>query len=178
MDGSPETPPRSKEDLLDRVRTAHEEFEGTVALLRHEQMTEPLLEAGWSVKDVLAHIADWEQLTIERLNARSNPEELARIQDEISNTQIDDLNDHLYRKSINVALREVRIRYNTTHDELIALLEDMPEDDLLQPGRSTLWDGDPLGRLVAGNTYLHYPEHKESIERILKHTKESSEPGG
>ncbi len=171
MDAPADAPPRNKEELMERIRASHEELEGVLARLTPEHMSSPLLEEGWAPKDVLAHIAGWHRLTVTRLKARFFPQELARIEAETFKGGTDATNARLYRESRDLPVQEVRLIYNNSYRDLMALLEEMPEEDLMQPGRSTLWDGEPLGRLVASNTYLHYPEHKEAIEKALEHTK-------
>src|SRR5438309_1481962 len=79
MDEESERAPESKEELIRLIEDSHAELEGTIALLRHEQTTEPLLEGGWSVKDVLAHVAAWHDLTVARLEARAD-KRLAQIE--------------------------------------------------------------------------------------------------
>ncbi|MDQ6695345.1 MAG: ClbS/DfsB family four-helix bundle protein [Chloroflexota bacterium] len=170
MDQSNQVPPRNKEELLERIRISHEELERAFARLAPERMDEPLLEGGWSPKDVLAHIAGWHRLTLARLKAHADPDELARIESELFTGETDELNERLYKESRDLPIHDVRITYNNSYSDLMALLEEMPEDDLLLPNRSTLWNGEPLGRLVAGNTYLHYPEHREAIEGVVEGT--------
>ena len=49
--------PESKVQLLELIEEAHSELERTMGLLNQEQIVEPGLEGGWSVKDVLSHIS-------------------------------------------------------------------------------------------------------------------------
>jgi len=58
------TTPANRDELLQRIREEREALERAVARVPAEKMTEPLLEGGWSVKDVLAHIAAWEGLMV------------------------------------------------------------------------------------------------------------------
>ena len=51
----------TRDELLATVRRDRAALDGAVAQLRDAQKLEPVLDAGWSVKDVLAHISAWER---------------------------------------------------------------------------------------------------------------------
>ena len=50
----------TKGQLLDKIHQERERFEETIVKLTKDQMMEPGLEDGWSVKDILGHISVWE----------------------------------------------------------------------------------------------------------------------
>ncbi|MEK7693088.1 MAG: ClbS/DfsB family four-helix bundle protein, partial [Chloroflexota bacterium] len=54
----------TKAELLDAIRRDRATLDALVTSLSEAQMIAPELDAGWSVKDVLAHITAWEQLCL------------------------------------------------------------------------------------------------------------------
>src|SRR5690349_12352246 len=101
--------PTNKAQLLQGIGQAHDELERTLALLRSEQMTEPLLEGGWSVKDLMAHLTAWEQLTIERIAVRHDAEKLGDIYRRFGEGDegLNNLNNGLYLESKDKSLPDV-----------------------------------------------------------------------
>ena len=56
--------PTSKQQLLTAMQSEHEALEQALAALTPEQMTAVSLATKWSIKDVLAHIWEWEQMCL------------------------------------------------------------------------------------------------------------------
>ena len=48
---------KSKSELLERMRAGREEWDALVAQIPDSARTEPALAGGWSVKDLIAHVA-------------------------------------------------------------------------------------------------------------------------
>ncbi len=53
----PSTRPESKTELLERMRAGREEWDALIAQIPDSVRTEPALAGGWSVKDLIAHVA-------------------------------------------------------------------------------------------------------------------------
>lgn len=51
--------PSTKQELPHRIRERHAEMEELLSSLSPAQMTAPVLDDGWSVKDSRAHLAAW-----------------------------------------------------------------------------------------------------------------------
>ena len=52
------THPRSKSELLERMRAGREEWDARIAQIPETTLTTPVLGSGWSVKDLIAHVAE------------------------------------------------------------------------------------------------------------------------
>jgi hypothetical protein len=167
MDEGQYPAPESKAQLLHWITEAHDELERTTALLRFEQVEEPLLEGGRSVKDVLAHITEWEQLTLARLAARHDRDALDRAEKDLKSKGTDDVNDGFFRRNKGRALPDVRRDFNRSYEEIVQATADLPEEDLLQKGLSLVWDGAPLWGIIGANTYAHYREHTAQVQALV-----------
>ena len=56
--------PTSKTDLLAAIEKERSALETYLETLTLEQMTDPGIVGEWSVKDVLAHLIEWEQMVL------------------------------------------------------------------------------------------------------------------
>jgi hypothetical protein len=52
---------KTKQELLESIRTTHAQLEKKFSQLTPKQMIWPGSMDNWSVKDILAHLVDWEQ---------------------------------------------------------------------------------------------------------------------
>jgi uncharacterized damage-inducible protein DinB len=66
------TPPPTAAALVIRIQAAIDRFLQAIAALHADELLAPRLPGGWSVKDVLTHLAWWDQwlLYIFALSAR------------------------------------------------------------------------------------------------------------
>lgn len=101
---------------------------------------------------------------------RDKSELVSRIQAEWDALQTeDDTNDFIFKRSQKRSTDEVLADLRRTHEELLAQLERMSFDDLMQPRYAGDAEKRPVINWVIGNTYEHYPEHRANIEAILSH---------
>ena len=56
-----------KEHILAGLREQFERWEGLLAGLSEEEITKPQFDLDWSIKDVMAHLWAWQQISIARL---------------------------------------------------------------------------------------------------------------
>jgi hypothetical protein len=58
-----------KSQLSTALRAEFNRWEGLLASLKEEQITTPLPSSDWSIKDVVAHLRAWQQVSIAPLQA-------------------------------------------------------------------------------------------------------------
>jgi uncharacterized protein (TIGR03083 family) len=158
-------PSANREELLRQIRTEREALERVLARVPAEQMTEPMLDGDWSVKDVLAHIAAWEGLMVgwveESLRGQT-PERPVTGDD-----WVDQLNARLYKQYRETPLPEVQALFASSYERAYQTARQLSEEELFEPGHFAWREGRPLFELIGGNTCWHYPEHREMIEHML-----------
>ena len=121
-----------------------------VALSEHE-LVEPNTVGTWSFKDLMAHITAWERLLIERIRALEEGRDTNEIEE--AELDVDAFNAEVVRRQAEKPIDEVRAEFDTTHAELMELLETTPM----------------LTRdLVAGDTYEHYREHLKDVLEFMR----------
>lgn len=123
-----------------------------------------LLENNWSVKDVLAHIAWWEQRATRLYHAAAGT---GPAVEPIRAEQINEVNEQTYADHRAVALETVRDMEQAAFQELLTIVETIPEEDLFDENRFQRFGGNPYLHIVIANTYDHYDEHAAMLEGYL-----------
>jgi hypothetical protein len=149
-------------------------LEQLVSALDPQQLTAPALRDGWSVKDSLAHLADWELMMFDWVAAYRRGDEPTfwmpgfEVDSDESDDRIDDLNIHLYEKNKDLPLDEVLDTFREAFLRSVDLVGSMGESELFDPDRFPSRSGRPLVLLIAGATFEHYDEHIEEIRAFVE----------
>jgi hypothetical protein len=134
-------------------------------------MIEPILDAGWSVKDLLAHIGWWEHRIVTTYHTLLRND----IPDPALDAMlVDELNHRVYLENATRSLREVQLDERRAYDRLVSLAETAPEVDLFEPHRFAWTEGQPFVAWIIGNTYEHYEHHLiclYSVQSSMKRAK-------
>ena len=141
------------------------EWDRVLAEVREEQMLEPGLPGGWSVKDVIAHVNWYEQEMVVLLETR----ELAGS--ELWGLSADERNVPIHEQNKDLMLDEVLAESNRVFERLWELVSQLDDEDLMEASR---FDQMPEGwepwQVIASNTYEHYQEHIPDIRAWLAET--------
>jgi hypothetical protein len=117
-----------------------------------------------TVKDLLAHMTDWEAYVLERFRMATRGEHLPyRIQEE---ADLDRVNAQTYAANRDRAWDDVYNDFVRVHNELLAAVRDLQEDDLFDPARGLAVMGGAGRRVVdfvVDNTSAHFTEHAAQI---------------
>ncbi len=161
--------PIDKAKLLDQMSTSYAALEEILAPLDKTQYSTEGVIPGWSIKDILAHIAAWHHRLLAWLHAAVRHEE-PTISGPDSVEEMDALNAQFYQENKSRPLDEVLVDFRITHQQIMDIVQPMPEDDLMSPHRFAWSQGKPLWHLIAGDTFEHYEEHLAQIQEWLTST--------
>jgi hypothetical protein len=153
-------------ELLAAIDQGWREWQELLATLSPEQMVEPALPGGWSVKDAIAHIAFYEGWVGEYLRTRAWPTprhpSLETADTEARNDAFFELNKH---RPLDDVLEDSHREHQGLVDALNVLTDDEYHDKhLLGQPPDEDW---AVEKMVDGNTFKHYPEHAEVIKAWL-----------
>lgn len=154
--------PLGKTTLLERTRAARAALDALLATLDDRQMHEPAFEGGWSAKDLLAHIANWEALCIGWIEAGERgetPDRPAAISDEEAAA----INERVYREHRERPLDDVRASSRRSYERMIATIERLDDGALTDGSRFAWTGGRPVSLFIRWNADAHYDEHREQI---------------
>ncbi len=160
--------PMTKARILGSIQSARAALERTLEALSQDQMTQPGVENDWSVKDILAHISDWERRMLQWIEESLRGEVPQRPADGMTWDDLDRLNEQIYLLNKDKALSEVLADFHGSYQQSLQAVEAMTEEDLIDPQRFGWRGGEPMWHMVAANTWEHYQEHGESISKWLK----------
>jgi uncharacterized protein (TIGR03083 family) len=153
----------TKDELLKRIREDRRQFDAILARVPREQLTEPLLSGGWSVKDVLAHIAWGDREAIGVVKAR------ALVGSELWNLSQDERNAAVVRESRSRDLDQVLGEYRASFEDYLAAVSELSDEELNEAERiADLVDvipGWPPWRVFYDPG--HYTDHGQTIEAAL-----------
>jgi hypothetical protein len=164
------TPPTTVAALVVRIQAAFDRFLQATAPLRVDELLEPRLPDGWSVKDVLAHLAWWDQwlLYIIPLSDRSGSvRRPPPLFDEIpaDGRWADQMNTRVYQLNRRRDLSEIQAEFETARRSVLQLVQSLSDADVFDAdGLSAILE-QPAAPLLLG-IYEHYEEHAHAIEQL------------
>jgi hypothetical protein len=153
---APRPRPKTRVELLAREKADWDELAGTWCDLPESALLRPgANRAGWSVKDVMNHVAAWQEAAL-----RIIPEYLAGRRATLG-ASTDKFNAVQQAADRDRTLLASKRRLNRSRRELLKLLENIPDDALVDPaGRINWW--------IRYTMYSHYGEHIPALTEYAK----------
>ena len=150
-------------DLIEAVRHQWAEWDTFVRRLDDDAQQRPTNGAGWTVRDIVAHLTWFERETIELIRTRrfvGSP--LWERPSEVRNAAI-------LAESRAKSWETVRTEAATTRVTLLAALAELSDDDLYAPERFPPMPAELTpAQIIEDNTWLHYEAHRERLEAWLE----------
>jgi hypothetical protein len=159
----------NKAILLDKIHSGYVALEAVLAPLNEAQMTTAGVEGSWSIKDIIAHLTDWHDAMLDRLQATMQGRRPGFCASDLTAEEIERINEEVYQRKLR-SLMQVWSDFRSSYVEVVKTVETMKEEDLMDPYRFARVVGGSLWEVVAGDTYEHYSEHIESIQEWLTKT--------
>lgn len=132
--------------------------------------TAPNVPGGWSIKDVVAHLAAWQQRSLARLLAARDghdPERPAWLPADVDpEGNVEQVNDAIHAAHRDRSWPDVHAAWRDGFLRLLEAADAIPERDLLDGNRYPWLDGHALAAVLLG-TYDHHLEHYQELESWL-----------
>jgi hypothetical protein len=158
----------NKEIILERIRNERRRLENNLVGLSDEMMETPSLNGEWMIKDLLAHLVDWEQRFMGWYAAGLRGENPGIPAPDLGWEDIDLLNQRIYDKNRDRPLDVVREEFNASYRQMLATVESIPEEDMFTVGKyAWLGEGNLVGFILA-NTVNHYRWANRLVRKWLK----------
>jgi len=157
----------SKAQLLKDIHSERGRLEKTLATLSADEMIRPGIVGNWSVKDVLAHLVEWERLFLDWYRCGKEGRSPIIQPVGMSKTVMDRLNAQLYEQNWLRDLENVLADFHASYKETLEAVQEIPEQDMFSSGRFA-WTGRlVLADYIAGNSCNHYRWANMQIRKAL-----------
>lgn len=165
-----------KEHILAALREQFESWNQLLTSLSEEQITAPRFDLDWSIKDVIAHLWAWQQISSARMEAGAlnrepeYPEWIVSLEN--WEEEADRLNALTFEKNHAKPWSEVYQNWKSGFLQFLELGNQVAERDLL--------DGEKYGWLhgysLAFILIASYDHHQEHYEKLAEHLRQRSTP--
>jgi hypothetical protein len=160
--------PLNKAQLIEAGQKEYAALEKLIAPLTPGQMTRPPAPDEWSIKDVLAHLHEWQQMFFRWYDAGLRGEKPAVPAEGYKWSQLPALNRHIYETYRDLPLAEVLRLFRESHKQTMELIASLREEDLLTPGRWPWMNQNPLIAYLNANAGSHYRWARGEIRARIK----------
>src|SRR5215216_4547727 len=138
----PSTRPESRTELLERMRAGREEWDALIAQIPDSARIEPALAGGWSVKDLIAHVAAFETWTAAQIRAANEgraptDRELYGVEEVTVDPEgwnLDRENAAIYARYKEMPLSDVMTLSSQAFAHLAAAVEAVADEDIARTG--------------------------------------------
>ena len=144
-----------RRQLLTRLDRAWVAFNESYAGLSDAELMASGVTGAWSVRDIIAHVSTWEEEALKHLPlilAGGTPPRYS-----VQYGGIDAFNARTTEEKRRLSLSDVRAHAAATHHRLVALVQGVPEREIIRETR--------FRRRLRLDTYGHYPLHAEAIRQ-------------
>jgi hypothetical protein len=163
----------NKQALLTQLRDEFREWEDRLASMSDEQVNTLLPGSTWSVKDVLAHLRAWQQISIARVEAAFLGEEpgfpawLAGTDPFEADTDEnrDDFNARIYSEYHERSWSSVCKDWSQGFQRFMHLAAELADDQLFDSERYPWLNGYPLSAVLEGSCEHHH-EHLADLTSL------------
>lgn len=131
-------------NTVERVEASWAELIAAIDGIPEERLSEPGVAGGWSVKDVLAHVAYWEGRAIGEVERALTGEPAPPD----GGQDVESVNQGIYAERAGWTVAQMLDEFHGTHERFMAALRQFPSID---------------PDLIEGDTFEHYDEHAANI---------------
>lgn len=164
--------PTTKDRLLTEIQREREALEQFLDMLAPEQMTHPGALGTWSVKDVLAHLVEWEQMFLGWYAVGKRGEIPATPAEAFTWRQLPQLNRQIFEKHRDRALEDIQKQFESSYRKMLKTIQGMTEEELFTRGYYAWTNKNALVTYIIPNTSSHYRWARTQMHKQLQVAKE------
>jgi hypothetical protein len=157
-----------RDAMMDRLGKVFKRWEQLLATLTEDQISTANLPGDWSIKDVIAHLWAWQQLSIARLVAALQDREPdfylwpAELEPE-SEDDLDQINAWIYETYRGESWPVVHRAWREGFLQFLELSRSVPDQDLTDADRYPWLRGYSLFAVLEGSYEHHQQDHLEPL---------------
>ncbi len=159
----------TKAEMTHAIQTEWQLLEHLIAGLSEAQILAPGAVAQWSVKDTLGHIAAWQKVLLEQVNAfiTNRPATYPPVR---TQADVDRVNAGFFAENRDRPWPVILMECRSLYTAVLTMLEALDES-ILAASVPADWaeDAPTLTELICANTCDHYREHRQQLETNVHH---------
>ena len=160
----------AKKELLAEILSQRQQLMELLDSIPRKQLTVTgINKAGWSIKDVLTHLVDWEIRTVNWCEIGATGETPEMPGYGFKWNQLRELNEKIYRKHRRKSVKKVLEEFDAAHDSTLRLIAKLNNKQLTTIGFFE-WTGKSwtVSDYLRGNTASHYKWARTKIRKWIK----------
>ena len=160
--------PTNKQQLIDEAQKEYETLRKQVDGFTLAEMVRPGVIGEWSVKDILAHLLEWQRMFSGWYEAGLRGEKPATPAKGYKWSELPALNQDIYERYRDARLEDVRKQLDASHKRMLEVAESLSEEELFTPGLHK-WTGvSTLASYFNSCAAAHYRWARTGIRRGTK----------
>jgi nicotinamidase-related amidase len=157
--------PTTQQQLLDEAEKEYGALQRQVASFTRDEMVRPGVIGDWSIKDILAHLLEWQRMLMSWYEIGLRGEKPAVPGEGYKWSQLPALNQAIYERYRDMALDDARNQLEASHKRMLELARSLSEEELFMPGHCA-WTGTvPLASYINSCAGAHYRWARTGIRR-------------
>src|SRR5215471_4929108 len=150
------TGPISKKQLLAEMQSEQAAWLTLLDEIGEENMTQPQVAGGWSIKDIVAHLTGWRRRTVLRFRSALDPtvDMTPPWPAELNGDDADgvnEINDWIYRTNRDRPLADVLNDSREVFQQLVVAIDALSDEQLNDPQRFPWPEGERPGAVLFGH---------------------------
>ncbi len=154
-----------KDELLRVMTTTHRDVALLVERIDDDRLLDPAMD-DWTGKDVLAHLAWWQDHSAQVIVALC----AGRVPDDQTDPSrtTDEINESVFREHVNDLPEETRVAFSQSFERLLAAVSGLTDEELFDPNRWPWLEGAPLSEMLQWDTSRHYDAHLGNLAPLAR----------
>jgi hypothetical protein len=163
----------SKKQLLAEMQSEQAAWLALLDEIGEENMTQPEVAGGWSIKDIVAHLTGWRRRTVLRFRAALDPtvdmtpDYPAELDED---DEVDEINAWIYKANRDRPLADVLNDSREVFQQLVAEVSALSDEQLNDPQRFPWLEGERItGAFIFGHFHEeHEPDMRAWLDKVKK----------
>ena len=151
----------TKTEVLQELSDSREALLELIDGLTDQEMLEPALDNGWTVKDVVVHLTMWEAELVKLLFRAEQGRNPGTIHFRGKTT--DEINAQWYQQNKDRDLEMALNDFHGVRKQTLRRVQSFTDEDLTDPDRFDWLGGHALWTWIAADSFKHEREHTEQI---------------
>ncbi len=160
--------PLNKTQLLTAIQKEYGALEKFIAPLTPEQLVHAPTPGAWAVKDILAHLYEWQQMFFLWYETDLRGETPALPAPGYKWSQLPALNQAIYEKYYELAPEQILALFHESHQKTLQFIAALSDADLTTPGLFAWMNQNTMLAYLNSTTAAHYVWALKEAKKALK----------